>query len=298
MGGGFLETTYEIQSAMTITGIVMGVGSPNKTASGEKTMCAILLTEEMGFIRIYPIEAERSFPVWSMVEVEVNKGSDNRDESWKIESWKLNGSIDDRNQKRHILKSCELKSGMNDPIDFMNEQRKSIALISVEWGELEATLSQRIPSFVSAEDEEFGWVVTQDRQWLKPYVTWTSRQGKVHKSHLFGREIYEGIRRNPTEPWDVMNNLQIMNPDYEKWMLLGNMKHQRNVWLCVHMHRLKKQISGSIPHSCNPIIGKSAAWPYEKQENINVPIVDGHPELFTMRDMISEATRGSMIPAF
>lgn len=77
-----------------------------------------------------------------------------------------------------------------------------------------------------------------------------------------------------------------MNPDYQKWMLMGNMKGRRNVWLCVHLHRLKKQTSGSIPLFSNPIIGSSADWPYTKQEAKNVPIVDGHPELFTMRDMI------------
>lgn len=260
-------------------------------------MCAILLTTEMGFIRVYPIPANDKFGVWSEVEISAEKGNDGRDESWKLQSWEVLGKIEDALQKREILTACELKSGMKDPLDFMNAERKSIALVSIEWGGLEATLSQKIPSFVSVDDEECGWIVTQAKHWLKPYVTWTSMQGKSHTSHLGGREIYEGIRRNPTEPWNMMNNLQIMNPDYEKWMLMGNMKDKRNVWLCVHLHRLKKQTSGSTPLFCNPIIGESEGWPYTKQEASNVPIVDGHPELFTMSDMISASTRGNMIPA-
>lgn len=273
----------------------MGVGAPNETKSGEKTMCAILLTTEMGFIRVYPIPANDKFGVWSEVEISAEKGNDRRDESWKLQSWEVLGKIEDALQKREILTACELKSGMKDPLEFMNTERKSIALVSIEWGGLEATLSQKIPSFVSVDDEECGWIVTQAKHWLKPYVTWTSKQGKSHTSHLGGREIYEGIRRNPTEPWNMMNNLQIMNPDYEKWMLMGNMKDKRNVWLCVHLHRLKKQTSGSTPLFCNPIIGESEGWPYTKQETSNVPIVGGHPELFTMSDMISASTRGSMM---
>ena len=273
----------------------MGVGAPNETKSGEKTMCAILLTREMGFIRVYPIPANDKFGVWSEVEISAEKGNDGRDESWKLQSWEVLGKIEDASQKREILNACELKSGMKDPVDFMNTERKSIALVSIEWGGLEATLSQKIPSFVSVDDEECGWIVTQAKHWLKPYVTWTSKQGKSHTSHLGGREIYEGIRRNPTEPWNMMNNLQIMNPDYEKWMLMGNMKDKRNVWLCVHLHRLKKQTNGSTPLFCNPIIGESEGWPYTKQEASNVPIVGGHPELFTMSDMTSASTRGSMM---
>lgn len=258
-------------------------------------MCAIVLTEELGFIRIYPIPAESQFRVWSRITANLEKGNDGRDESWKILSWDTLGMIDRPEVKREILNACQLKSGMDDPLDYMNANRKSIALVAIEWGELEATLSQKIPAYVSADDEECGWIVTQSRHWLKPYVTWVSKQGKTHTSHLGGREIYEGIRRNPTEPWSMMNNLQIMSPDYEKWMLMGNMKNKRNVWLCVHLHRLKKQTGGSIPLFSDPIIGKGEGWPYMKQETSNVPIVDGHPQLFTMGDMTSVSTRGTMM---
>jgi len=282
---------------MKTEGIIMGVGAPNESKHNGKSMCAILLTKDYGFIRVYPIPAEEKFPVWGNVTIEAERGGDGRDESWKVSSWQITGKVECPHQKAEILNACELKSGMDDPCDFMNEGRKSIFLVRLEWGSIESTLSQKIPSYVSQDDEECGWIVTQAKHWLKPYLTWTSKQGKSHTSHLGGREIYEGIRHNPTEPWNLMNNLQIMNPDYEKWMLMGNMKDKRNVWLCVHLHRLKKQMCGSTPLFSNPIIGESEGWPYSNQEAANVPIVDGHPELFTMSDMISASTRGNMIPA-
>lgn len=263
----------------------MGVGAPNQTRSGAKTMCAILLTRSHGFIRIYPIPAVCEFPVWGMVDVELEEGSDGRDSTWRLKDWAFSGKITEAEQKREILAACELKSGMKDPCDFMNEARKSIFLVKLAWGNAEVRLSQRIPSHISSDDEECGWIVTQAKHWLKPYITWTSEQGKEHNSHLGGREIYEGLRKNPTQPFALMNNLQIMNPDYERWMLMGNMKDRRNVWLCVHLHRLKKPIAGSTPLFSNPIIGEEKDWPYTKQEETNVPIVAGHPELFTMSDM-------------
>ena len=279
---------------MKTEGIIMGVGAPNETTNSGKTMCAIVLTKNEGFMRIYPIPASESFPVWGRVNIEVEKGNDGRDSTWKLTSWEVTGKIESAEEKREILTACELKSGMDDPCDFMNESRKSIFLVRLDWGSTELTLSQKIPSYIASDDEECGWIVTQAKHWLKPYINWTSKQGKDHKSHMGGREIYEGLRRNPTEPWNLMNNLQVMNPDYERWMLMGNMKDRRNVWLCVHFHRLKKQISGSIPLFCNPIIGDNAAWPYANQKASNVPIVDGHGELFTMSDMTPISTRGNM----
>jgi hypothetical protein len=281
---------------MNLSGIVMGVGAPNETKTGEKSMCAIVLTADLGFIRVYPIPASQKFGVWSNVDLSLEKGNDSRDESWRIIEFKIKDKIESRDEKLEILESCVLKSGTVDPLQYMNESQKSIALVRVEWGSLEATLSQKIPTFVSRDDEECGWIVTQAKHWLKPYITWTSQQGSSHTSHLGGREIYEGIRRNPTEPWTLMNNLQIMNPDYDKYLLLGNMKNRRNVWLCVHLHRLKKQTGGSIPLFSSPIIGKSDGWPYSKQEANNVFIAGNQQELFTMKDMILASTRGNMTP--
>jgi len=279
---------------MHITGIIMGVGAPNDSKAAGKSMCAILLSRELGFVRIYPIPASESFPVWSMVSCVVEKGNDNRSESFKLISYEITDHISEPETKREILNRCVLKSGSDDPIDYQNTIRRSIFMIRPSWGDVEVSLSQKIPS-ISPDDEECGWIVTQGRHWIKPYIQWTSDQGKEHKSHLGGREIYEGIRNNPHSPWNLMNNLQISNPDWEHWMLMGNMKDRRNVWLCVHLHRLKKCASGSTPLFSHPIIGDADEWPYTQQEDSNVEIVDGHPTLFTMKNTTSTYCRGNTL---
>jgi hypothetical protein len=281
---------------MKLKGIIMGVGAPNESTSMGKTMCAILLTNELGFIRVYPIPATEQFPLWSEVLIDIERGSDSRMESYKVSSFVIEGKILDKEDRRQILDQSCLRSGIDDPIQFQNDRQQSICMVKPTWGDVEVTLSQKIPD-VSPDDDECGWIVTQGRHWLKPYVKWTSNQGKAHTSHLGGREIYEGLRNNPHQPWELMNNSQIMNPDWDHWMLMGNMKNRRNVWLCVHLHRLKKSISGSIPLFSHPIIGRDLAWPYKEQKDSNVEIVDGHPTLFTMKDMISIPFPGNAIQA-
>ena len=278
-----------------VTGIIMGVGAPNESRANGKTMCAIILTRELGFIRVYPIPASDAFPVWGSVDLCLSKGGDPRDESYKLESFNVTGKVECSESKREILEAACIKSGMDDPMKYQNTRRKSIFLVKPTWGDVEVTLSQKVPD-ISPDDDECGWIVTQGRHWLKPYLKWESDQGCEHTSHLGGREIYEGIRNNPHKPWNLMDNIQIMNPDFEHWMLMGNMKNKRNVWLCVHLHRLKKSTSGSTPLFSHPIIGEDTAWPYSEQQTSNVEVVDNHPTLFTMKGMTRANSLGSMIP--
>ena len=117
---------------MTHKGIVLGVGAPNRTRDGSKTMCAIVLTEDLGFIRVYPIPAEQKFEVWSNVVVAIERtATDNRPESYKLKYFEVHDRIEDRNQKRDILEGCVLKSGTDDPIEYCNSRRTSIALVKI-----------------------------------------------------------------------------------------------------------------------------------------------------------------------
>jgi hypothetical protein len=276
-------------------GIILGTGAPNLTKNGTRTMCAIVLSEDLGFIRIYPIPAEYKFPVWGKVNLSlVRSDTDNRHESYRVEAFEITGKIEDKEDKRDILNSCILKSGEKDPQKYMNENRSSIALVKLSWGNVTAALEQRTPD-IASNDQEYSWCKAQCEQWQKPFLSWKSEQGVQHTTHLLGREIYEGLRHNPTSPWNIFNNLQISNPDFEHWLLMGNMKDRRNVWVGVHLHRLKKPIGGSTPLCFTIRDGKPEGWPYLKQEWANVPFADNQPWLFTTDDMTSTTNRGNTL---
>jgi hypothetical protein len=282
---------------MKATGILLGVGAPNLCRDGRKTMCAILLSDELGLIRIYPLPGNESFPVWSKLHVEIEKSqTDNRKESYKVKYHEVIGHpITCQDQKREVLESCVLKSGLEDCQDFMNapERRGSIAMVKLQRETLTAAMDMKMPTS-APDDEEFGWIITQAQHWQKPYLSWKSEQGKAHKTHLVAREVYEGLRKNPEQPWNIYNNMQIGNPDWEHWLLMGNMRDHRNVWVGVHLHRLKKSKGGSIPLFSTIRDGKPDAWPYCEQEASNVPVVDNQPLLFTTEAMTLTNHRGNM----
>lgn len=268
-------------SRLHVTGVVLGVGAPNDCRDGKKTMCAIVLSDQLGLIRIYPIDAAHQFKVWSRVALSIERhAKDNRHESYRLVTYLVTGCIELPEEKREILNACILKSGGDDPCAYQNKLKKSIALVKLRWGSVSAALDQRTPE-IAKDDEEFNWIVTQAKHWNKPYIVWTSEQGVKHTTHLVGREVYEGLRKNPETPWNIFNNMRLNVPDYEAWLLLGNMRDRRNVWVGVHLHRLKKSALPSTACFFTIRDGKPDAWPYCEQETSNVRVVEKQLTLFT-----------------
>lgn len=217
-----------------------------------------------------------------MVSMQVERhDKDNRAESYRLCDYTVTGEVSNTEMKRDILDACILKSGEEDVCSYQNSRRRSIALIKLKWGSTQVSLMQRAPD-MAPDDEEFPWVITQGRHWNKPYLIWLSEQGKSHTTHLVGREVYEGLRKNPDQPWNIFNNMRINSPDYEAWLLLGNMRDRRNVWVGVHLHRLKKSALSSTQPFFTIRDGKPDAWPYCEQENSNVNPADRQLNLFTI----------------
>ena len=163
----------------------MGVGAPNDTRGSGKTMCAIVLTKDQGFIRIYPIPAVDEFPVWSDGFFEIEKGLDPRSGTWKLISYRLRGKIECSQTKREILESCVIKSGFDDPMDFQNSNKQSIFIVRPNWGNVSVALTQKVPKKIPEDDEECGWIVTQ----------WAEKNGKavrIDRGTLYGNPFVLG----------------------------------------------------------------------------------------------------------
>lgn len=266
---------------MFTSGIILGVGAPNLCRDGRKTKCAILLSQTLGLIRVYPIPAEIQFPVWGIVDCEVTPNpSDTRRESYKIapgfevRDKELYKSVD----KRALLDDCSLKSGAVDPIDYQNEKRASIAIVKETADELLGAMSRRTPE-VHPDDGEFGWITVKDDHPYKPYIDWKSMQGKHHRSHLVGHEVYEGLRKHRDNPHTIFDIMQTLNPNFDRWLLLGNMRDRRNVWCVVHLHRLKQQDALGI-QSLFDDEDRPDGWPYFQQETTNEPVMHDQLALF------------------
>lgn len=249
----------------SITGIVLGIGAPNRTRDGRAVQCGIVLGDDHGLCRIYADfgTTMRAVSVWDRVTCSVHvHAGDNRMESWKLESADVNGRITSAAEKRAILDAAAIDCGTEDPVHVMDRERRSIALVrqlptGIGYG-------MKVREF----DESPDWVMAQCETPQMPYILWKSASGSEHTHQLCAHEAYEWLRRNPSNTSQLWANLRIEDIDYTKWLLLGNTKDKRNVWVVVHVHRLKKTTEQHTLASCSIDDGRPSGWPYLPREEI------------------------------
>lgn len=267
-------------SGDTINGIVLGIGAPNRTADGRAVQCGIVLGDEHGLCRIYADYGGvmSRVSLWDRIccRAHVHAG-DNRMESWKLDHVDVVGKVESSSQKRAILDSCVLRCGGEDPIDFMNRERRSVGIVRQSVTGIGYAMEVR------EFDESPDWVMTQRETPQRPYIRWRSQAGKSHDQQLCAHEAYEWLRKNPSNTSQLWSNLRIEDIDYTKWLLLGNTKDKRNVWVVVHVHRLKKTTQQPTLASCGMGDGRPSGWPYLPQEDIRARRVasTGQQLLFT-----------------
>ena len=267
-------------SGETVSGIVLGIGAPNRASDGRAVQCGIVLSDGLGLCRIYADYGGvmSKVSVWDQVQcgVHVHNG-DSRVESWKLDDALVLGRIESSAEKREILESCVLPCGNEDPIDLMNRERRSIGLIRLPSTGVGYSMSAR--DFNASPD----WVQAQKETPQRASLLWTSDAGKNHEHQLCAHECFEYWRRNPSSTSKVWQNLHIEDIDYEKWILVGNTKDRRNVWVVVHLHRLKKTIQQLTIANCGISDGRPKGWPYLLTEEIRARRVasTGQQQLFT-----------------
>lgn len=267
-------------SGETINGIVLGIGAPNRTHDGRAVQCGIVLADEHGLCRIFAdfggvMDKVR---VWDRVSCSVHvHAGDNRPESWKLEDATVLGKVESSSKKRATLEACCLKCGDEDPIDYLNRERRSVGIVR------QSVTGIGYGMEVREFDESPDWVMTQRETPQRPYIWWKSQAGKKHDHQLCAHEAYEWIRKNPSATSQLWSNLRIEDIDYTKWLLVGNTKDKRNVWVVVHVHRLKKTTQQPTLASCLISDGRQSGWPYLPLEDLRARRVasTGQQLLFT-----------------
>jgi len=267
-------------SGDTINGVILGMGAPNRTGDGRAVQCAIVVGDDHGLCRIYADfdGSMNQMRVWDRVSCAVHiHAQDSRPESWKLDSVTVLGKVATSQEKRSILDACSMEAGNADPIKHLHTERRSIALVKQE------TTGIGYGMGVREYEESPDWITTQCETPQQPYIIWRSRSGSEHKHQLCAHEAYEWLRNNPSNTSQLWSNLRIEDIDYSKWLLLGNTKAHRNVWVVVHVHRLKKTIPQATLANCLMSDGRPSGWPYLPREAIDARRVasTGQQLLFT-----------------
>lgn len=270
-------------SEHAVSGLVIGIGSPNRACDGRIVQCAIAVTEELGLIRFFADYRGKmsKVSVWDRCLLRLQRSEkDNRDESYKLVEVEVIDKITCSFEKRIVLNSLILKSEHCDPIDYQNDRRLSIVVVKPDQYDFELAMENR-----RAEEPE-DWFVTAKDLPHRARMTWRSSNGKQHQSHICAHEVMEGLRNNVSTPCKVFDIMQVSNPDYEKWLVLGTMVKHRSAWLIVHVHRLKKTTQQAIGSSSWTSDGRQDGWPYLNKEARRVRSAAFDPQgyLFTTFD--------------
>lgn len=267
-------------SAATMSGVIVGIGAPNRTADGRLVQCCIALTKEFGLVRLF---AEfklimSTVSLWEEVNVIAIKTSkDVREESWKLLAIETVGKVECSHEKRSILNHIVLPSGSEDPIAYQNARLLSIAVAVPVKQTLSATMKSQ-----DSEYTEDGFIA-QCNQSNRAYIDWESCSGSRHNLACVGHEVFEGLRKNPSAPMRVFENMHTHDQDWDKWLVLGNTQ-KRNVWVIVHVHRLKKTTLGRTEQSLWITDGDLSGGPYLRKEVMRARAAPFNPQktLFTI----------------
>lgn len=263
-----------------LKGVILGIGAPNRAKDNRVVQCAIVLDEQIGFVRIfceYKNGMER-LSLWDVCRFEViASAKDNRHESWKLINSEVIDKVKNSQVKRGIIDSCIRKID-SDPIDLFNKEKRSIGLVKPQ--QIGIGYTMEIRDFEESPD----MMTTQCETPQKPILKWMSEQGKEHTQQICSHEVYEYIRKNPSSHGGLWDNLQITNIDYDKWLLIGTTNAHRSAWVVVHIHRLKKTTQQHIDSSWLTKDGKPEGWPYSQLVDVDVKRVEstGQQMLFTM----------------
>ena len=267
----------ERSSDQSFSGIVIGVGAPNRTRDNRVVQCAIVLEDNIGLIRVYSDYGDRmeKMSLWDRVNLKARASpKDNRFESWKAVSVEVTGEkIKTPFEKRAILESCVISTAV-DPIDELNRMKRSIALVKPKQRGIGYGMEIR-----EEIDESPDWMTTQSETPQRPILKWESEQGGKHNQQICSHEVYEWIRKNPSSHGGLWDNLRITDIDYEKWLLIGTQNVHRSSWVVIHIHRLKKTPQIPIGFGLPIHDGKPEGWPYSRAGEVDAKRVESTGQL-------------------
>lgn len=243
--------------------IVLGHGAPNKTKKlkGAQSRCACIWSEKTGYCRIYPVPYGHLHD-WDMLDVEVNKPTDDgRENTYVIhnylEDWNkmylhIKVHKDRNNKKVNLWKSDRegciklVRSLATDSFSKVRDNKRSFGIIKPNElrGYLEKNKEKSVQQATLVELDNL--IMNQkDYKWV-PYIKYTCIEECTakhpHTSKLVEWGSYQWLAKDPNNEVHcnkVFDNLQINNDEYEKYLLIGNIKAYPKTYIIVKLIRFK-----------------------------------------------------------
>jgi len=228
--------------------VVLGRSAPEPIADGRETVCLGGYSESEGWVRLYPTKRQMTeLQRWNVVSVpaERDESHDNRLESYKIADSKR--EWDDLHEKvevkRRLDRSERIELAYNLAGDCpaeLSEQKRSLGLVEVDKIkniELKETESDTVQHTLDMNPRKG----KSDYEY-KLYLTYrcnNCHQKTPHKQHTIEWGVYKWWKKSDDKQ-QVIENLNLKNDDWKKWLFVGNLNHQRTAYIIISILRTKK----------------------------------------------------------
>jgi hypothetical protein len=236
--------------------IILGRGAPDVLRDGRVAICVAGWSPKLGFIRIYPTRLTSPLQQWNIVSVKVEQNpTDSRPESWKItgsaSEWeRLDENIqvqDTLGRDERIALIPTLASGC---VSLLNESHLSLGIVHPT--ELRGYLSEREDVDRTVQRTLLGGSVpkTKVNYPLRPRMSYRCGECRAESGHdqqIIEIGCYEWFRKNPGKEAQVFENLRVDDPDFEKYLLVGNQANHRTSYLVIGVIRWKKSRDDTGP---------------------------------------------------
>lgn len=236
--------------------IVLGRAVPAEIKNGRRTICTAGYSPTHGFIRIFPTRWDSPLKRWNIIKVPVERPRKPRYDG-RSESWKIVGSRRDWNWLSEKIEVVG-KFPRKDQTKFIEGLVDNCVNDIYDSGRSLGIIRPTILDYYFEEQEDFKGFVqktldgrfriqVKDEYPLEPRIKYNCPVCRVkrgfHDQQVLEWGIYEWVRKNPDNMEQVWENLGLLDPEYEKFFLVGNLMQYPTAFVVISVLRFKKSIT-------------------------------------------------------
>ena len=227
--------------------VVLGAAVPEQTKNNGKTVCVAGWAEDLGLVRIYPCRADYGIKRWSRLRnIQVNRNpKDSRIESYKLNSersFELGKDIESPEEKTELLDNIS-----QDCVYHVRDNMLSLGLIKVN-GQIDCVIEEN-PSFskqqhISKTVQDDRWLMTKQDFPVQPKFKFfcgeKCESQKGHNLTVIEWGGFEWMRKSPNKIGNLGDNWKINNPNFNIYLLIGNVARHKNSFIIISVIPVKK----------------------------------------------------------
>lgn len=228
--------------------VLLGTTVPEPMKDGRVVRCSAGYSPELGeLIRLYPLSPAGGLHRWDMFHLELERNpKDNRRESWKLGGDRhdqaavdgLTRALAENGHHAQVSRGVRLEQidrFVAPSIKWLNDRRLSLGIIKPEL----IDYHYEIDKGADRAQQQFEGLETpapeagRHAYVARPKIRFRDEDG-FHDLSFNAHDAYEWLRKNPeASRASLFDNLRWQQPERDVRLLVGNLSHQRNVWVVI-----------------------------------------------------------------